>query len=270
MIPGYGTYLSWRDFVKEPNIQNLGLAALSTVGDIGTVIGVGELANLYVGGVKQASKLEKAKKEYNAAMKIYRTREAEAKTAIKQAKRAKDIERTTTLLGKYNSKYTKSAQQAAAVANDKIAQAGKAAEKINGMPARRTTITTIPVQTSGTNPGILKETYYPYGSNDLFYIGPNYSKYGTGAEGALTAAKAELPRTITMSDKLYPLFMNFIGHTPSYLNAEGIKQPEKKQEGGYLFLSQLPKWSIDIRGRGRKLPKHFNSGGRLNYLQFFK
>lgn len=237
MIPGYGTYLSWRDFVKEPNIQNLGLAVLSTVGDIGTVIGVGELANLYVGGVKGASKLEKAQKEYNAAMKIYRTREAEAKTAIKQAKRAKDIEKTTTLMGEYNSKYTKSAQQAAAVANEKIAKAGEAAEKLNGMPARRTTLATRPVQTSGTNPGILKETYYPYNSNDLFYIGPNYSKYGAGAEGVLTAAKAELPRTITMSDKIIPSFMNFIGHTPSYLNAEGIKQLE-----------------------------HFNSGGRLNYL----
>jgi hypothetical protein len=91
--------LSWRDFAKDPSFINAGLATLSTVGDIGSAFGVGELANLYVAGVKNAPKLAKATKALNEGEKAYRSAEELAFKTAQNYQKAKNTERAATMAG---------------------------------------------------------------------------------------------------------------------------------------------------------------------------
>lgn len=234
-VPIYGTYLSWRDAVKDPSGTNIGLAALSTVGDIGSAFGVGELANLYVAGVKNAPKLAKATAAVDEGMKTYRAAEQAAINAAAQAQKAKQTVQAASLSGANQqvlSKYTRLANEAQTNARQAYNAAGVQASKLNGLTPK-SNVTNISHTTAGANPGVFKETSVLPDNKDLFYIGPNYGG-NTGLLGELNAAEHAMPREITKADKVYPGLMYFTGHAPAYLNAEGTKYVSEQKQGGQL------------------------------------
>lgn len=68
MIPIYGTYLDWKDAIKDPSLMNIGSAALSTLGDATLLFGGSALK-----GVSAAMKAGKAAKNMATAGKTLAT-----------------------------------------------------------------------------------------------------------------------------------------------------------------------------------------------------
>lgn len=62
-VPGVGTYLSVEDAIKNPTLGNIGSAALSGLGDVLSVVGVGA-------GIKGAVAANKAAQIINKGQKI--------------------------------------------------------------------------------------------------------------------------------------------------------------------------------------------------------
>lgn len=85
MVPVYGTYLSFKDAINDPSWTNWGLAGLSLLGDVGTVLGGSGLVAKGVSAGAKSSKFAKA-----------------AKLAEKEAQMmAKHAEKLAPLSGKY-------------------------------------------------------------------------------------------------------------------------------------------------------------------------
>lgn len=70
-IPIVGTARTYYDFYKNPNLENAALAAASTVGDVGTLVGAGELLNGWVASQKAGKYLNNATKAVNRYNKAY-------------------------------------------------------------------------------------------------------------------------------------------------------------------------------------------------------
>ena len=69
MIPGYGSYLDWKQAINDPSLENIGTAALTTAGDLFTV-GMGGAA------IRASIKAAKAVKELRKAREAYKTTKA--------------------------------------------------------------------------------------------------------------------------------------------------------------------------------------------------
>ena len=67
MIPGYGSYLDWKQAINDPSLENIGTAALTTAGDLFTVGMGGAAIRASIKAAKAAKELQKARKAYKTA-----------------------------------------------------------------------------------------------------------------------------------------------------------------------------------------------------------
>lgn len=89
MIPIYGTYKSWKDVQHDPSVNNIGLATLSTIGDIATPLyGSGEYLNAITGVSKASKSLAASTKAMKAAEATTEAAKAAARASAKAANRA--------------------------------------------------------------------------------------------------------------------------------------------------------------------------------------
>ena len=87
LIPGYGSYLSIRDAINNPTAGNIGMAALSTLGDVGSLVGIGLLGKAAVGSIRAGRAATSALNGLNKSRQAtWAARQAAQQTA-KQANR---------------------------------------------------------------------------------------------------------------------------------------------------------------------------------------
>lgn len=135
MVPVYGTYKAWKDVVQEPSLGNIAMAGLSTIGDIGTIFGIGQGVNAVVGLNKANKAVNTARKAYEAGHAASATAYARAQTAIADAKKAAQ---TTYAAGKQGANmsqilnYAKKESAAKAAAKSSIEEAQQAAKVLDG------------------------------------------------------------------------------------------------------------------------------------------
>lgn len=87
LIPGYGSYLSIRDAINNPTAGNIGMAALSTLGDVGSLVGIGLLGKAAAGSIRAGRAATSALNGLNKSRQATWAARQAAQQAAKQANR---------------------------------------------------------------------------------------------------------------------------------------------------------------------------------------
>lgn len=85
-VPGLGSVLSIQDAVNDPSLSNVGMAGLSVLGDLGSVIGVGNIIRTGVAANKAAKLAQAINKAALSNKTLSKVIDAEAK--YKKAKQS--------------------------------------------------------------------------------------------------------------------------------------------------------------------------------------